>query len=160
MLLSFNKWLISFTLTFPEKSWACVVIWNESEFFSVILWTTEPVVCLMTTTTLCFMCMSVFFCVSTSCVYVCVGVCVCACMCMSLMKNTSGVVWSCAACPGEEAGVSGAGSCDLAGQACNQTHELDEREQEEGVALGVNAAVKTDQILPAPLISITQHAIN
>lgn len=88
-----------------------------------------------------------------------------SCMCVSLMKTISGRVWSCAAFPIEEAGVSGAGGCDSVGQACNQTHELDKREPGGigwgwgWVTLKVSTAVKTDQILPVPLISTIQHAI-
>lgn len=69
-----------------------------------------------------------------ACVFLCVHILyVCAHVCVrELNENHIRCSLIRSACPGEEAGVSGAGGYDLAGQACNQTHELEEREQEEG----------------------------
>lgn len=80
---------------------------------------------------------------------------------MCLMKTTSGVARSCAVCPGEETGVSGAWSHDSAGQPCNQTHELGQGEGgERGRTRSQHCCQNSsDTTTAAPLISITQYAI-
>lgn len=79
-------------------------------------------------------------------VLVCVCVCVLcefACQHACLMKTTSGVVWSWALSPGEEAGASGALGRDSGGRPLNQPLQP----QEMGVEVEATAAVRTDHIL-------------
>lgn len=70
-----------------------------------------------------------------------------ACQYVCLMKTTSGVAWSWALSPGEEAGASGALGCDSGGRPHNQPLQPQEMGVGVEAAVGVSAAVRTDQIL-------------